>query len=183
MIDLQPFGLENVKKHYKWNNDPELSFIDSEYPHRFESFDSFYSRMKSLVENPYRNSELFEIVDSVHHKVIGIIEVFGIDNHNKRCFVSCTIGNKKYRGNGLGKKSLEMILNFCFNELKMNKVGAVSFDFNHRWIHILTKAGFSKEGELRNHVKKGSRYSNKLIYSILKSEFNILQKRKKCISV
>lgn len=183
MIDLQPFGLENVNKHYKWNNDPELSFTDSEYPHSFESFESFYSRMKSLVENPNRNSELFEIVDLAHHKVIGVTEVFGIDNHNKRCFVSCTIGNEKYRGNGLGKKSLELILNFCFNELKMNKVGAVSFDFNHRWRHILIKAGFSKEGELRNHVKKGSKYRNKLIYSILKSEFNILQKRKNCIPV
>jgi len=178
MIDLQPFKLENVKKHYNWNNDREISFNDSEYPHRFESFDSFYSRMKSLMENPNRNGELFEIVDSDHNEVIGVIEVYGIDNYNKRCFVSCTIGNKKYRGRGFGKKSLEMILKYCFNELKMNKVGAVSFDFNDKWIHILKKAGFSKEGELRNHVKKASRYRNKLIFSILKNEFNILQRRK-----
>jgi len=181
MINLQPFKLENVRKHYQWNNDREITYYDSEYPHRFESFDSFLSRMKAIIENPKRNSELFEIVDLHDHKVIGVIDIYGIDYHNKRCFVSCTIGDKNKRGKGYGKKSLELILRYCFNDLKMHKVGATSFDFNETWIGVLKKAGFRKEGELRNHVMKENEYRNKLIFSILEKEYKTLHKRKKFV--
>lgn len=179
MINLQPIKIENVRRHYKWNNDREISYYDSEYPHTFENFDSFLTRMKRMIENPNRNSELFEIVDLYDEEVIGVIDVYGIDYHNKRCFVSCTIGDKSYRGRGYGKKSLELILEYCFNSLKMNKVGATSFDFNETWIRILEKAGFRKEGELRNHVMKANEYRNKLIFSILKKEFSSLHLQKK----
>ncbi|MGF1670924.1 MAG: GNAT family N-acetyltransferase [Balneolaceae bacterium] len=178
MIDLQPFNLENIRTHYKWNNDKELNFYDSEYPHKIETFESFLSRIKSVMDSSNDQARLFEIIDLYDNKIIGVIDVYGIDHFHKRCFVSCTIGDKSYRGRGLGREALNKILYFCFEELKMKKVGATSFDFNHAWIRTLKMTGFKKEGELRKHVKKAGVFRNKLLFSILESEFIPLHNQK-----
>lgn len=41
MVEIKPFDLQNITLHYKWNNDEELTYYDSEYPHAHESFESF----------------------------------------------------------------------------------------------------------------------------------------------
>ncbi len=171
MIELQPFSLDNVRLHYKWNIDREIGFYDSEANQKFESFESFLSRMKSSVNSSNETSKLFEIVESESGRVIGVVDLYGIDFFNKRCFVSCTIGEKKYRGRGYGKEALNQSLKYCFKELDMKKVGATSLDFNHTWQRVLMLVGFRREGILRNHICKEGVFRNKIIYSMLESEY------------
>jgi len=171
MIELQPFNLDNVRLHYKWNIDREISFYDSETNQKFESFESFLSRMKSSLNSSNQTSKLFEIVEADAKRVIGIVDLYGIDFFNKRCFVSCTIGEKAYRGKGYGKEALHLTLIYCFEELGMKKVGATSLDFNDTWQRVLMLAGFRREGILRNHIWKEGVFRNKIIYSMLEPEF------------
>lgn len=174
MIKITPFDLQNVTLHYKWNNDKELAYYDSEYPHAHESFDSFLKRVKSVVDSENRTAELFEIHMEEDNKLIGIVDLHAIDAYNKRCYVNCTIGDRSYADEGYDVEAMKKILKYCFEEKKLHKVATTSFDFNTSWIEKVKKLGFKKEGELREHVLKRGSYCNKFIFSILSDEYEKL---------
>lgn len=176
MIEITPFDLQNVSLHYKWNNDKELAYYDSEYPHEHERFESFLKRIKAVVDRENKAAELFEIhLKEENNKLIGIIDLHAIDAYNKRCYVNCTIGDRTYADEGYEEVALKKILTYCFSEKKLHKVATTAFDFNTSWIEKVEKLGFKKEGDLREHVLKKGSYCNKLIFSILESEFKNLQ--------
>lgn len=172
MIELQPFSLENINTHYKWNNDPELTFLDSEYPHKDEPFESFLGRMKSITEGKAPTTKLLEIVDRDSKRLIGVIDIHAIDLHNRRCFIQITIGNREYCDDTCQQEALDKALEYCFKDLEMHKVATTSFDFNTKWINLVIDKGFKKEGELRDHVIKNNEFRDKFIYSLLEKEFS-----------
>lgn len=174
MIELKPLSLDHVNLHFQWNNDEELNFYDSDHPHHEESFDSFLMRVKKMADVSNTTTKVFEIHDSQNGRMIGVVDIHHIDQDNKKCSVECTIGNKSYRNQGYGKSAMIAALQYCFEVLKLNKVSTTSFDFNDKWIHLVGKLGFTKEGELRNHALKRGRYSSKYIFSMLKNEYEAL---------
>lgn len=171
MVEIKEFDLQNVSIHYKWNNDKELNYYDSDYPHQHESFETFLKRIKSVLDERNETSELFEIHLSENDKLIGIVDVHAIDKYNKRCFVNCTIGDRRYAGKGYDVEALKIVLDHCFNEKGMHKVGTAAFDFNTSWIESVEKLGFQQEGQLREHVIKNDAYCDKLIFSLLEKDF------------
>lgn len=171
MINITPFDLQNVSLHYKWNNDKELTYYDSEYPHEYESFESFLKRIKSVVDSENKTAELFEIHIAESGKLIGIVDLHAIDVYNKRCYINCTIGDRDFANQGYEEEALKKTLKYCFKEKGLHKVATTAFDFNTSWIEKVEQIGFKKEGELREHVLKKGTYCNKLIYSMLADEF------------
>jgi RimJ/RimL family protein N-acetyltransferase len=175
MVEIKEFDLQNVSVHYKWNNDKKLNYYDSDYPHQHESFETFLKRIKSVLDERNETSELFEIHLSDNDKLIGIVDIHAIDKYNKRCFVNCTIGDRKYANKGYDEKALKIVLDHCFNEKGMHKVGTAAFDFNTSWIESVEKLGFQQEGQLREHVIKNDEYCDKLIFSLLEKDFQSKQ--------
>lgn len=171
MVKLQPIDLQNVNIHYKWNNDEEINFYDSDYPHLNESFESFLTRLKTVADIHNPASDLLEILDEESGKVIGVIDIHNIDPFNKKCDIECTIGNKSYRKKGYGKAAMQLTLAYCFEKLGMEKVSTFGFEFNQSWLTLLNKLGFVREGELRNHALKNGKYCNKYVFSLLKAEY------------
>lgn len=183
MVEIKPLDLQNVTVHYKWNNDEELNYYDSEYPHQHESFESFLKRVKSVVDNRNQTAELFEIHLPENDTLIGIVDIHAIDEYNQRCFVNCTIGDRNFAGKDYDLEAMKIILAHCFNEKNMHKVGATAFDFNTSWIKQLKKLGFKQEGELREHVLKKGTFRNKLIFSLLQKEYEAEGFEKKALSL
>lgn len=182
MVEIKPFDLQNVTVHYKWNNDEELNYYDSEYPHQHESFESFLKRVRSVVDDRNQTAELFEIHLDENDTLIGIVDIHAIDEYNRRCFVNCTIGDRNYAEKGYDLEAMKIILAHCFDEKNMHKVGATAFDFNTAWIEQVKKLGFKKEGELREHVLKKGDFRNKLIFSLLESEYYAIKNKEKAIT-
>ncbi len=171
MVEIKQFDLQNVSVHYKWNNDKELNYYDSDYPHQYESFETFLKRIKSVLDERNETSDLFEIHLTENDKLIGIVDIHAIDKYNKRCFVNCTIGDREYAGKGYDVEALKIVLAHCFEEKGMHKVATAAFDFNTSWIDSVKKLGFQKEGQLREHVLKNDAYCDKLIFSLLENDF------------
>jgi len=171
MVKIKPFDLTNVETHYRWNNDETLNYYDSDYPHRYESFESFLKRVKAVVSESNEAEDLLEIHLEENDKLIGIVDLHAIDQYNRRCFVECTIGDRQFMHRGMEVDALRKTLNYCFEQLNMHKVATTSFDFNTDWIEEVEQIGFCKEGELRDHALKQGRNCNKLLFSILQPEY------------
>lgn len=178
MVELKPFDMGNAETHFKWNNDEELNYYDSDFPHEYESYESFVNRLEKVVETPNATSQLYEIHLVDEPKLIGIVDIYRIDHYNSHCELECSIGDKDYRKKGYGKAALREAIAICFDELEVRKVYTKAFDFNKGWIKLVQKLGFVHEGTLRKHTRKDDGFSDKLIFGLLAEEYTSVQKNK-----
>jgi len=168
---LTPLQIENIYKHFAWNNDPELNMLDSELPFVEESFGDFKRRFEGLLAQPSMNSQDFEIHDE-NGKLIGVVEISDISDHNRHCSVSLTIGDRAYWGKGYGRDAMKVILDYCFGVLKMHRLTAEAFEYNDAWKRLVEGMGFHKEGTIRDFVFREGRYWDKHLYALLDSDYS-----------
>lgn len=74
-------------------------------------------------------------------------------------------------GKGYMTEALSAIIPFAFQQLDMNRIGALIHPNNAPSRKLITKLGFQQEGLLRDYVLAGGEYMNLIMYSLLKSEW------------
>jgi [ribosomal protein S5]-alanine N-acetyltransferase len=72
---------------------------------------------------------------------------------------------------GYCTEAAQAVLRFAFDTVNLNSVVAHHFVGNAASGRVLQKAGMTREGHLRQHVKKGDRFEDLHCYSILRSEW------------
>ncbi len=169
-ITLSPLRLENLYKHFAWNNDPELNRLDSEIPYEQESLGAFKRRFEQMIYAPAPDSRDFEI-HAEDGTVIGVAYIGNISAHNRHCKIGITIGDRNYWGKGYGRAALRLVLNYCFDELDMHRVGTETFEYNTAWRKLVEWAGFTREGTDREYLFRDGRYWDKDTYAILEDEY------------
>jgi len=155
-IFLKGLNPKERKQIKGWGKDPEIA------------------RFTEIYEKPKKKLKVvaFGIHDKASLKLIGDIAISSIDLKNRHAEIGLTIGDKNYWGKGYGMDSVKTATNYCFNKLNLNKVYLDVWEDNKKAIRCYNKCGFKIDGILRKHVKKGKRYYNKIIMSILKQEWN-----------
>ena len=101
---------------------------------------------------------------------LGTITLFNIDH--KHSFASLGFQLvKDYWGRGIMNECLNYFIKFAFEELNFHRIEAQTYNGNEKSIKVLTRLGFSKEGELRQNFLIENKYENSYLYSILRTEF------------
>ena len=68
-------------------------------------------------------------------------------------------------GHGYASEALEQVLEYGFQDMKLNRIGAVVFLKNEASSQLLRKQGFEKEGILRNYMCQNGKTYNVYVYS------------------
>jgi len=177
-VRFTPLQMKNIHTHFRWNNDPELNRLDSELPYEKESFGEFKDRFERLCEAFSPAHRDFEIHDLEEEKLIGIAYVARIDEHHRHAHVGVVIGDRDYWGEGYGRESMRLLLGYCFEDLKLHRLSAETFEYNTAWRDLVEGMGFTKEGTARDYLYRDERYWNKENYSLLETEYRALYDRK-----
>lgn len=114
---------------------------------------------------------VFKVVDSDTSRTVGHISLGKVDLNNESARIGKVFVSPSERGNGIGEQMVDAILSFSFNELQLHKVSLGVFDFNHAAIRCYEKAGFKKDGLLRDHRKIKNEFWNLYEMSLLQSEW------------
>lgn len=101
---------------------------------------------------------------------IGFVRMDELDHMNKSIRVGGDI-HPEYRGKGYGTKMYKLILDYCFNQLNMNRVWLFVLDFNVTARTLYDKIGFKEEGRQREAIFRGGKYHDYIMMSILRSEW------------
>ena len=72
---------------------------------------------------------------------------------------------------GLATEAVAAILNYGFNDLKLNKILVTHLIENSASGRVMTKNKMIKEGELKEHIKKNGVYQILIQYRLTKKEF------------
>lgn len=97
----------------------------------------------------------------------GIIE--SKDIYAKNIEIGYWIG-KEYHNKGIITKTVNKMVNYCFNTLDINRIEAKVFANNYASQNILTKCNFTLEATLKEAVYKNEEFLDLYLYRILKSE-------------
>ncbi|TYP76932.1 GNAT family N-acetyltransferase [Aquimarina intermedia] len=113
----------------------------------------------------------FGIEQKESNILIGMSFLKDINLIHRTAELAIFIGDEKYTGKGLAKEATLQTVAFAFDNLNLHRVYLVVQEDNIRAIELYLKCGFIKEGVLRESVFKNGKYLNKIIMSILKTEY------------
>ena len=96
------------------------------------------------------------IIENGSH--IGNIRLSSITNIHKRCDLGIMIWDKGMWGKGYGSESLKAVCNFVFRELGLRRICADYYKTNSASAKMFEKAGFTIEGEYKDHFQLNGEY-------------------------
>ncbi len=111
------------------------------------------------------------IVDRVTELAVGQIHAGKIDRDNLNCYVGFQI-LPEYQNQGFGQDALFSFLHHLFNDFNYHRIAAEVYDYNRASISLLKSAGFRVEGRMRDGVFRPDGYHDKILYGLLKKEWN-----------
>lgn len=164
---LRAWTLEDLDDFFEYGKDPDVGPNAGWKPHEFKE------ESLAILENFIEDDEVWAIVDKETGKAIGSI---GVHKDDKRRGINAKmIGyvlSKDYWGQGLVPEAVNKVLEYLFNDEKIELVSCYHFPFNKRSKRVIEKCGFKFEGILRysNKIYNGKIY-DEYCYSILRDEY------------
>jgi len=118
-----------------------------------------------------RRAFMFAVETTEDNKLIGGTGLFNIDWTSRSATTGISIYNPEYWGKGYGQESMNLILDFAFQTLNLNRVELETFDFNKRAQKCYLKVGFKEVGRKRKARFIDGKYHDEIIMDILKDEW------------
>lgn len=155
---------EDLVNFIVWRNDIEIKkqSLMHPFPVTKELETDWFNKLSTDKNN---KMVFFSIVDKENH-IIGYTQLTNINWINRNCYFGIIIGNKEYRGKGVGFEVLELMIKYAFETLNLHKIILEVADFNKTAIKLYEKYGFVLEGILNEQVFYDNKYYNFRIYSI-----------------
>jgi RimJ/RimL family protein N-acetyltransferase len=97
---------------------------------------------------------------------IGLVGLTHIDKKAKKAELFIMIGEDAFRGIGLGKLSVQFIVDYAFKKLKLNKVSLAVFKENVVAIKTYKSVGFKNEGLLKDEAFYRGKYHDLVLMAI-----------------
>lgn len=171
-IELRPFERIDFSRLIGWVKTPEFLLQWAGPIFRFPldepQLDIYW---RDAQEDPLFR-KIYKALNTADQSVIGHIELNNIDLQDKSATVCrVLVGEPSLRNKGVGLQMVRKVLEIGFDRLGLHRIDLLVFDFNRAAIRCYEKAGFRKEGHIREARKIGSEYWSLYHMSILEYEW------------
>ena len=124
-----------------------------------------------LLEHHGRDRWHFAICRLSDDRAVGVIDLHEIDLTNGGAGLGIIIGDPADRGQGYGGDALDTLIDFGFEELRLERVWLDVNASNPHARRLYERVGFVHEATFRNGLFRGGRYEDVLRMAILRSEW------------
>ncbi|MBM7553484.1 GNAT family N-acetyltransferase [Thalassobacillus pellis] len=173
MVELQYFEREDFDQLISWV--PTREFLLQWGGPSFR-YPLDIKQLRDYLEKANRSdSEIlaYKVLHKESGKIIGHISLGRIERENRSARIGrVLVGEKAARGKGIGRQMIEEISKIAFEDLGMHRVSLGVFDFNQAAITCYERAGFKKEGLLRDARKIRDEYWSLWEMSMLEDEWH-----------
>lgn len=112
------------------------------------------------------------ICDIDTDRPLGSVYIRDIDRHHSKAEYGVFIGEADARGRGVGTAAAKLMLRYCFEEQGLHRVYLRVLSDNLPAVRSYEKAGFLREGYLREDVCIDGRYRDIIWMAAVKDEKN-----------
>ena len=161
--------LDEIMKH--WNK-MELRKLLGNYALGPASRDDEEEWIKNTwKQRKEKKAFVFGIETTSDDKFIGTLGLHSCDWTNRSAILGIAIYAPKNRGKGYGQEAINLLLDFAFKTLNLNRVELITFDFNQRAQKCFKKVGFREVGRKRKAYFVDGKYHDTLMMDILREEW------------
>ena len=161
-IKLNEEFLEIVRK---WRNTPEISkHMYTDHYITKKEHKNWFNKMRNDPTKKYW-------IINLNNKNVGLVSLFDIDRHNKRCYWAYYLADPSSRGIGLGRLIELNVYTYVFEKLGLNKLCCEVLAQNQLVVKIHQKYGSKIEGIFRMHIYKNKIFNDIVCMGILKEEW------------
>ena len=107
------------------------------------------------------------ICKSNSNKAIGLIDLFDFDARNNRAGIGIVIHNETNRNSGIGKESLQLLINYSFNKLQLRQLFANIGTNNEASLKLFTTFGFEEIGIKKDWNLIDNKYQDEAIFQLI----------------
>jgi RimJ/RimL family protein N-acetyltransferase len=175
MIRLREIRLGDMELLHKWINDPEIIRFTNSFRPISEMEQADWAKNVSY----FRNNFVFGIERIEDSTLIGTCGLYDIDHISHKAELRMKICVPSERGKGYGKASLDLLLNFGFNDANLRKIWLRVLSSNTAAVKLYEKGGFVHEGTMRKDMFIKGTYEDVTVMSLLNTEFQALNKTSK----
>ncbi|SIT19146.1 Protein N-acetyltransferase, RimJ/RimL family [Chryseobacterium ureilyticum] len=170
-IELIPLEKEHLEELYTAAADKELW---ANIPSDCSDKELFYKNYEfALSERENGNQYPFVIRNKQTKRLIGSTRFFEIYPSDRKLEIGWTWITKEFWGTSVNLESKLLLLTYCFETLKTNRVQLKTKDNNFRSRKAIEKIGGVFEGILRkDKIQQDGSTRNAAYYSILDNEWN-----------
>jgi RimJ/RimL family protein N-acetyltransferase len=111
-------------------------------------------------------------------EAIGTAGLESVHAINGNAELGIAIGDRSCWDQGLGTETVEVLLDFAFGELRLERVYLYVMRFNERGRHVYERVGFRLEGTLRQAFYRHGRLHDVDLMAILRAEWQALDRRR-----
>lgn len=108
-------------------------------------------------------------------KILGESVINEIDFSLRSANFRIALFSPQARGHGLGAWAIRMTQACAFDTLRLHRLSLDVFSFNTRAIRAYERAGFVREGVLRDAIATSSSYADDVLMAMLESEWRARQ--------
>ncbi|MFW9971180.1 MAG: GNAT family N-acetyltransferase [Candidatus Odinarchaeota archaeon] len=167
-ISLVPQNSDHINIYVKWSNDPKVRKLARwETPRTVEDVKNWFEPREG--RNPM--FIVFEIWHKKDKKPIGQVGLSWIDWINGWANAFAYIGEPEYWSQGITTEATQLLIEYAFNELNLNKLqGGAAVENVGSW-SVAEKVGFKFEGIRKNEMYVGGKYLDVKTYRISKEDW------------
>lgn len=170
-LTLRPFTLDDASSMFSnWANDDEVTKYLSWPTHK--DINVTISILKLWVDSyKYNNFYQWGIVNNENNELIGGISIVSIEESIDSVEIGYCI-SRKYWNKGITTEALQHVIEFLFDEVKVNRIHARHDVNNIASERVMQKCGLKYEGTLRDAaLTSRNTICDVKVHSILKKEY------------
>ena len=154
MLRLRKIEPSDLPFLYQWENDATM-WADSD-THNPLSRHDLHQYIENTTGDIYRDGQLRLIIEEsqLSTKVVGCIDLFDFDARNRKAAIGMYIAPEA-RGKGVGKQTVQLLLDYAFDFLHLRMVYAIISVHNIACSHIYEQMGFTPSSPLANWTLEG----------------------------
>jgi RimJ/RimL family protein N-acetyltransferase len=163
---LRPFRLADASDVQRLAGDRAVAATTLPIPHPYED---------GMAEDWIRSQKdkdseiVFAITHAEESYLIGAIGL-NVDNDFEHAELGYWIG-KSYWRQGYATEAARAVLRYGFDMLSLHRIHSHHFAGNPASGRVMQKIGMTREGLLRQHIKKWDQYEDVVMYGILRNDF------------
>lgn len=163
-VTVRLFVKEDIVLKVRWINDPENNtFLHYDLPLNKEKTSSWFDNKDNYLR---RDCTI------VYNEIpVGVIGLLNIDYVNKKAEYYITLGEKKYKRKGIAKAATQIIIEYAFNDMGLEKVYLNVDADNLVACSLYEKVGFECEGLFKRDLLRNGILIDRKRYAVLKEKW------------
>jgi RimJ/RimL family protein N-acetyltransferase len=147
-VTIGPFVPGDYAPLHRWANDAAVLRDDG--PFQPTQLSDIVNLCETADTDPSRR--MFAIRKLADPAIIGYVHIQNINAIHRAADIGIRIGEESDRGRGYGQDALRVALDYCWNQLELQRVMLTVVKQNTRAIAAYRSVGFVKEGLLRKFL-------------------------------